>query len=173
MNPTDGSVQYTGLTPGSVATYTCNDGYQAVGEVTRTCETDGTWTGDPPVCETGKKINENTSSVQAVLVISHCHHITEECTVELVGDIVVQRNSASFSFRGVGSLITRYICKVDGVIQPDCTLHKPCHVAHIHVSLFNPTGSSPLTGLSPGQHRLRVVPVGCEVNRGVTFRFTV
>ena len=116
--------------------------------------------------------NQTTSSVQAVLVISHCHHITEECTVELVGDIVVQKNSASFSFRGVGSQITRYICKVDGVIQPDCTLHQPCHVAYI-MSLFNPTGSSPLTGLSPGQHRLRVVPVGCEVNRGVTFRFTV
>ena len=55
VNPTDGSVQYTTLTPGSVATYTCNDGYQAVGEVTRTCETNGTWTGDSPVCENGKK----------------------------------------------------------------------------------------------------------------------
>ena len=38
---------------------------------------------------------------------------------------------------------------------------------------YSPAGSSPLTGLTPGLYRLRVVPVGCEVNQGVTFRFNV
>ena len=33
------------------------------------------------------------------------------------------------------------------------------------------TGTSPLTGLTPGLHRLRIVPQGCSANRGVTFRF--
>ena len=47
---------------------------------------------------------------------------TEVCTVELIGEIGVSGNSATFSFRGVGSGITRYICKLDGRVLPNCTL---------------------------------------------------
>jgi hypothetical protein len=130
-NPADGSVVYDGLVVGSQATYSCNDGYRLVGSSTRTCEIDGTWSGESPLCS------------QSVVV----------CTVELVGEIEVDRNSATYSFSGVGSDITGYVCKLDGVTLPDC--------------------SGTLTGLSPGLYRLRIVPVGCSVNRGVTFRFDV
>ena len=40
-------------------------------------------------------------------------------------------------------------------------------------SEYYPAGYSPLTRLTPGLHRLRVVPVGYEVNQGITFRFNV
>ena len=35
---------------GTVATYSCADGYELVGEERRTCLVDGTWRGDEPQC---------------------------------------------------------------------------------------------------------------------------
>ena len=46
--------------------------------------------------------------------------ISDYCTVELVGSIEVTGNTATFEFRGVGSGITGYICKLNGSILPDC-----------------------------------------------------
>ena len=43
-----------------------------------------------------------------------------ECTVELVGEIEVNGDTATYSFVGVGVGITGYICKLDGDILPDC-----------------------------------------------------
>lgn len=41
----------TGLTIGSVVTYACDPGYQyEAGFLTRTCLSNGTWDGVPPVC---------------------------------------------------------------------------------------------------------------------------
>ena len=42
--------------------------------------------------------------------------------MELDGKIEVTGSSATYSFTGVGTGITTYICKLDGVILPDCTL---------------------------------------------------
>ena len=54
---TNGTVQYSTepiasgfITNGTVATYSCADGYEVVGEVDRTCLVDGTWTGAEPNC---------------------------------------------------------------------------------------------------------------------------
>ena len=41
--------------------------------------------------------------------------------MELIGEIEVSGNSATFSFRGVGSGITGYTCKLDGIVLPNCT----------------------------------------------------
>ena len=35
----------------SVATYTCNTGYNLVGNAMRTCQADGTWSGSDPLCQ--------------------------------------------------------------------------------------------------------------------------
>ena len=41
----------TGVTNGSIAAYTCNMGYQLIGEdQTRTCMSNGTWSGEEPTC---------------------------------------------------------------------------------------------------------------------------
>ena len=41
----------TGTTAGSTATYSCTQtGYQLVGTATRTCQSDGTWSGSVPYC---------------------------------------------------------------------------------------------------------------------------
>ena len=38
------------ITLGSVATYSCNDSFMLTGTSTRTCQADGTWSGDNPTC---------------------------------------------------------------------------------------------------------------------------
>ena len=49
QNLTNGQVSMTGQSIGSTATYTCDSGYELVGDDTRTCE-DGVWTGQEPTC---------------------------------------------------------------------------------------------------------------------------
>ena len=50
-HPENGQVMWTGLTPGSTATYTCDVGFELNGAQTRTCQSDGTWSDDPPTCD--------------------------------------------------------------------------------------------------------------------------
>ena len=48
-NPSNGVVTWTGLTSGSTATYTCNSGYELIGNTVRTCQ-NGRWSGQAPTC---------------------------------------------------------------------------------------------------------------------------
>ena len=51
MNPANGTVDITqGTTFNQVATYNCDTGYGLVGNMTRTCQADGTWSGSEPIC---------------------------------------------------------------------------------------------------------------------------
>jgi sulfatase modifying factor 1 len=49
-SPPGGVVSVSALTSGASATYSCNAGYDLSGTPTRTCQTDGTWSGAPPTC---------------------------------------------------------------------------------------------------------------------------
>ncbi len=54
--PTNGMIGYNMGTAssrpeGTVATYTCNPGYTFIGGGTRTCGSDGVWSGSIPVCQ--------------------------------------------------------------------------------------------------------------------------
>ena len=40
--------------------------------------------------------------------------------MELVGSVAVDGSSATIVFRGVGSGMTGFLCKMDGVILPVC-----------------------------------------------------
>ena len=48
--PMDGSVTLTGTVFGSVATYSCNDGFRLEGEETRECQANSLWSGRAPTC---------------------------------------------------------------------------------------------------------------------------
>ena len=50
-DPANGQVSTTGTTFGETATYSCNTGYDLVGDNTRTCQATGNWSGSPPTCE--------------------------------------------------------------------------------------------------------------------------
>ena len=51
----NGAVRWTGLTTGSNAIYTCNNGYQLIGERIRTCLSNRMWSGQEPTCILGIK----------------------------------------------------------------------------------------------------------------------
>ena len=53
LSLTNGMISYSDLTLGvdSVATHTCDSGYTFNGGSTRTCRSDGTWSGSDPTCE--------------------------------------------------------------------------------------------------------------------------
>ena len=51
-NPANGQVSHTaGTTFGQNATYSCNTGYNLVGDNTRTCQANGMWSGSVPTCQ--------------------------------------------------------------------------------------------------------------------------
>ena len=48
----NGSVTHTsGTAFGGTATYSCNTGYNLVGDSTRTCQATGVWSGSAPTCQ--------------------------------------------------------------------------------------------------------------------------
>lgn len=49
--PANGESTPTDTTEGSEVTYSCNVGFNLVGSATRTCLSDGTWSGTEPTCE--------------------------------------------------------------------------------------------------------------------------
>ena len=51
-NPANGQVAHTaGTTFGRTATYSCDSGYNLVGESVRTCLATGVWSGSAPTCQ--------------------------------------------------------------------------------------------------------------------------
>ena len=46
----NGRVVLSGLTVGSLASYTCNTGFNLVGNSARTCQSNGLWSGVEPFC---------------------------------------------------------------------------------------------------------------------------
>ena len=50
-NPQNGQVSQQGNKPGNRASYTCNSGYELIGQSTRTCQSNGEWSGVAPTCE--------------------------------------------------------------------------------------------------------------------------
>ena len=51
-DPANGSVNHTaGTSLGQTATYSCNTGYNLVGDSTRTCQATGNWSGSAPTCQ--------------------------------------------------------------------------------------------------------------------------
>ena len=63
--PTEGSVSINGTIVGSTATYTCNDGFTLQGGSTRTCQTNGQWSGSAPICQ--RKLDVANLCTHAVL----------------------------------------------------------------------------------------------------------
>ena len=49
--PSNGQVSLTATTFGSVAMYTCEEGYLLMGVPIRQCQANGTWSEEEPFCE--------------------------------------------------------------------------------------------------------------------------
>lgn len=48
--PANGDVSLTDVTVGSTAAYSCDIGFELVGNSRRVCQSDGTWSGEDPIC---------------------------------------------------------------------------------------------------------------------------
>ena len=48
--PANGGINSTGSMEGDTVTYFCNEGYNLSGEVNRTCQSNGSWSGIPSEC---------------------------------------------------------------------------------------------------------------------------
>ena len=63
-NPDNGEVTYSdGLSVGSVASYTCNDGYALEGRANRTCLESGRWSDEIPICRCKLHISFSSQSI--------------------------------------------------------------------------------------------------------------
>ena len=86
--PDDGSVVYSSSDVGSQAMYSCNQGLTVVGMSTRVCQNEGTWSGAPPVCQSGEQPTKRYMRHKKMCNIV----LTVVCTVELDGGIEVEGN---------------------------------------------------------------------------------
>ncbi len=50
-HPSDGTVTISSRAPRGIAFYRCNTGNNLIGSSTRSCQTDGTWSGNAPTCQ--------------------------------------------------------------------------------------------------------------------------
>ena len=51
-DPANGQVNHTaGTTFGQTASYSCDTGYNLMGDSTRTCQATGIWSGSDPTCQ--------------------------------------------------------------------------------------------------------------------------
>ena len=51
--PANGSVLYSDRVVGSVAQYSCDKGFSLVEDASVICQSDGTWSGEEPICQIG------------------------------------------------------------------------------------------------------------------------
>ena len=49
--PRNGRVEVSGSAPGDQATYSCNAGFDLIGQTVRICQNDGTFSGRAPTCQ--------------------------------------------------------------------------------------------------------------------------
>ena len=50
-NPNNGQVSLDGIIFGSIATYTCDTGFNLIGDMERICQANGNWSESEPVCQ--------------------------------------------------------------------------------------------------------------------------
>lgn len=77
LPPKNGSVVYpTGTTYDQTLAYSCDIGYNLVGDSNRTCQADGTWDLTDPYCQIrGEKYNSNEDKVNTLYDELSFHYI--------------------------------------------------------------------------------------------------
>ena len=77
-DPANGQVSHTaGTTVGQTAAYSCNTGYDLVGDSNRTCQATGMWSGSEPTCQ--RMLLLPTIKCACVQLIKYLHGIIHIC----------------------------------------------------------------------------------------------
>ena len=58
-DPQNGDVRISGTSIGSKARYTCNVGFERVGQNIRVCKSNGKWSGEAPICRRKSTVHNN------------------------------------------------------------------------------------------------------------------
>ena len=117
----------TNITVNSTATYSCNDGYNLVGDTTRTCLTSGSWSGVEPACIGNSFHTQEIDNLrQLFFAVVNCDGLTdpENGTVTLPGTTF--NSTATYSCNDGYNLVgdTTRTCLASGSwsdTAPTCT----------------------------------------------------
>ena len=75
-DPANGQVDHTaGTSLGQTAIYSCNTGYNLVGDSTRTCQATGNWSGSAPTCQSMYVINPFPPSDGVHIMATYWHTV--------------------------------------------------------------------------------------------------
>ena len=75
--PNNGSVQYSNVVVGSMAEYSCDEGFLLIGVTTRVCQIDGIWSENAPSCQRGDIMVYNA------VIYLHGFHDSVHCGARL------------------------------------------------------------------------------------------
>ena len=116
-NPVNGSVSVPAQTYGSTATYSCTPGFALSGAATRTCQDDGTWSGDVPTCVAVDVVCESPSGIANGVV---------SAPITKYGATASYYCSSAYSLQGSATRT----CQADGTwdgTAPTCVCDMTCN----------------------------------------------
>lgn len=76
----DGFVDISGNTVGSVAAYSCNQGFELIGKRKRTCQENGLWSSTEPSCRKSKPLLTITK-VYTMSTLLLCYYKMPQCII--------------------------------------------------------------------------------------------
>ena len=94
LNPlADGQVSHTaGTTFGQTATYSCDTGYNLVGDSTHTCQANGMWSGREPTCQ-------SRLLLEPVCYVCTCTQTRTNVSYNLITQPIISENFAGWYFQ--------------------------------------------------------------------------
>jgi hypothetical protein len=134
-DPTNGTVMTPGLTSGSMATYACALGFSLDGSMSRTCQSDGTWSDAAPTCATVScpSLSAPTGGMISAPSLEYQKMATYSCGTgyALSGGTAVRTCQANGSWSGTA---------------PSCNLVQ----VSVSVTLKGPLGQGSVLATTPG-----------------------
>lgn len=130
----NGEVDYTSSTVGSTATYTCNTGFELVGEMSRSCLANGEWSGTTPMCVSlptptivtstpppvttpGAESQSQHNNYRGIYHIFHMPIITTHTGLRIELDGTVYPNGSTVYIDDIGEDSNALLCHTS---RPDC-----------------------------------------------------
>ena len=103
--PTNGKTLLSNTTFGSIASYSCDTGYNLVGSSTSVCPADGEWSGEIPVCTViGRQYFKKVSFPDTPLIPQSYFKLTH---IQMVSSSQTAVKAQSFELRWIGGPRTK------------------------------------------------------------------
>ena len=122
-SPANGQVNHTaGTTFGQTVTYSCDTGYNLVGDSTHTCQANGMWSGSEPTCQ-GRLL------LEPVCYVCTCTQTRTNVSYNLITQPIISENFAGWYFQSTEfSSLHIFLSAIQGF---HCT-----HNAYLHTTIL-------------------------------------